>query len=137
MSEYNKPLPVTQPWSEEFWKGTKQHKFLIQHCHDCGQNIFYPRKFCPNCWSGNLGWIESKGKGNLFSYTTVLAGVEPVFSGDVPYVLALVDMDEGIRVMSRIVECKPDELKCDMEVEVVYADITDKLSLFYFRPAKQ
>lgn len=137
MSEYKKPLPVTQPWSKEFWKGTKQHKFLIQHCHDCGKNIFYPRKFCPYCWSSNLGWIESKGKGKLFSYTIMLAGVEQKFADDLPYVLALVDLDEGIRVMSRIVECPHDELKCDMDVEVVYEDVTQEFTLFYFRPVKR
>lgn len=137
MKEYQKPLPIVQPWSEEFWKGTKQHKFLIQHCNDCHKNIFYPRKFCPYCWSANLGWIESKGKGKLYSYTITLAGVEQRFAEDLPYVLALVDLDEGIRVMSRMVDCKHDELKCDMEVEVVYEDVTDEFTLFFFKPARK
>jgi uncharacterized protein len=134
MLEYKKPLPITQPWSEEFWRGTKQHKFLVQHCNDCGQNIFYPRKFCPYCWSDKLSWVESKGKGKLFSYTVVLSGVEAAFAPDIPYILALVDLDEGIRVISRMVQCKPENLACDMRVEVVYEDITDTFTLFYFKP---
>ena len=136
MSEYKKPLPVTQPWSQEFWKGTKQRKFLIQHCNDCGKNIFYPRKFCPECWSSNLGWIESKGKGNLHSYTITMYGVEEKFAEDLPFVLALVDLDEGIRVMSRVVNCEHEDIKCDMPVEVVFEDITEEFTLFYFQPAR-
>ena len=62
-----KPIPETQPWSEKFWEGTKQGKLLIQVCKDCKSKIFYPRKFCPECWSGNLDWIEASGKATDFN----------------------------------------------------------------------
>ena len=109
MSEYNKPLPVVQPWSEEFWKAAKQHKLLIQECEECKAKIFYPRKFCPECWSPNLGWFEAGGKAKVAKYTVMMDQVEPVFWEDIPYVLAVVDLEEGIRMMTRIVECKPEE----------------------------
>jgi hypothetical protein len=131
-----KPVPMTQPWTEEFWKAAKQHKFLIQHCHDCDINIFYPRKFCPDCWGTNLGWIEASGQGKLHTYTVTHYGVEQRFAGDLPFVLALVDMEEGIRVMTRIVNCKHENLKCDMPVELTWEDLDENFSLYYFQPAK-
>jgi uncharacterized OB-fold protein len=137
MSEYKKPLPVIQEWSRPFWKGAKEHKYLIQHCKDCGKNIFYPRKYCPDCWSSNLEWIESGGKGKIYTYTVTLAGAEEKFAADYPYVLALVDMEEGIRVMTNIVDCKPEEVKIGMDVEVVFRDVTDEISMPMFRPVKK
>lgn len=139
-SQLKKPSPVKQPWTEEFWKGTKQHKFLIQHCDDCGKNIFYPRKVCPECRSSNLSWIESKGKGTLFSYTITHYGVEQRFASELPYVLCMVDMDEGIRVFSRIVNCRHEDIKCDISVEVVFEEIDgdpEPFTIFYFQPARK
>ena len=134
MSDYKKPLPVVQPWSEEFWKAAKQHKLLIQECKECKAKIFYPRKYCPECWSSDLGWSEAGGRAKVYSYTVMMDQVEPKFMEDLPYVLALVDLEEGIRMMTRIVGCKPEEVAFDMDVEVVFEDITEEFSLPYFRP---
>jgi len=136
MSEYKKPLPEVQPWTIDFWKATKQHKLLIQECKSCNSKIFYPRKFCPECWSSELSWTEASGKGKIFTFTVTMTGVEKKFADDLPYVLALVDLAEGIRMMTNIVECKPDHLKIGMDVEVVFDDINDDFSLPKWRPAK-
>ena len=138
MSEaYQKPIPVMQPWSEEFWKGTKQHKLLIQECNDCNVKIFYPRKYCPECWSANLGWSEASGKAKVYTYTTMMDMVEPKFWEDLPYVLAIVELEEGIKMMTRIVECEPETVSMGMDVEVVFEDISDECALPFFRPAKK
>jgi hypothetical protein len=137
MNGYKKPLPVLQPWSKAFWEAAKQHKLTIQACNDCGLKIFYPRKYCPNCWSSNLGWSEASGKGKVFSYSITLAGVEERFSEDLPYVLALVDLEEDIRMMTNIVDCKPEEVFIGMNVEVTFRDITDEFSLPMFRPSQK
>jgi len=134
MSEYKKPIPVVQPWSEQFWKAAKQHKLVIQECQECNVKIFYPRKYCPECWSSDLGWSEASGKAKVYSFSIMMDQVEPKFKDDLPYVLALVDLEEGIRMMTRIVDCKPEEVETDMDVEVVFEDITDEFSLPYFRP---
>lgn len=136
MNEYKKPLPAVQPWTKEFWKAAKQHKLIIQACQKCKSKIFYPRKFCPECWSSELGWIEASGRAKLYSYTVMMDQVEPKFMKDLPYVLAFVDLEEGIRMMTRIVGCEPEEVTFDMDVEVVFEDITDEFSLPYFRPIK-
>lgn len=135
MSDYIKPIPAIQPWTREFWKATKQHKLLIQNCRNCGANIFYPRKYCPECWSGELGWIEASGKARIFSFSVMMDMVEPKFMADLPYVLATVNLEEGIRMTTRIVECKPEDVKIDMDVEVVFEDISPDCALPMFRPA--
>jgi hypothetical protein len=134
--EMKKPVPETQPWSVKFWEGTKQGKLLIQVCNDCKSKIFYPRKFCPECWSGNLGWMEASGKAKILSFSTAYGMVEPKFTDELPYTIAYVDLDEGIRMMTRIVECKPEEIKFDMPVEVVYHE-REGFFLPYFRPVKK
>ena len=125
-----------QPWSEPFWEGAKQHKLLIQECKDCNAKIFYPRKICPECWSENLSWTEASGKGRIFSYSVTMAGVEEKFTEDLPFVLALVDLEEGVRMMTNIVDCPHDEVSIGMDVEVVFEDVTEDVSLPKWRPSK-
>ena len=132
--EMKKPVPVTQPWTEKFWEATKEGKLLVQVCNDCQSKIFYPRKFCPECWSGNLGWIEGSGKAKIHTFSTAYANVEPKFWDELPYTIAYVDLEEGIRMMTRIVDCKPEDIRFDMEVEVVFHE-RDGYFLPYFRPA--
>lgn len=135
--DMTRPLPMTQPWSEPFWEGTKQGKLLVQHCLDCDTNIFYPRKLCPECWSGNLDWIESSGKAKIVTFSTAYDMVEPKFMEDLPYTLAYVDLEEGVRMMTRIVECQPEDIDFNMEVEVVFHKLNDDFFLPYFRPVKK
>lgn len=136
MTEYKKPLPVIQPWSREFWEGTKDNKLLVQECKDCGARIFYPRKACPECWSSNLGWLESVGRGKIYTYTVTMTGVEKVFAEDLPYVIACIDLEEGIRMMSRIVECDPETVKIGMDVEVVFEKVNDDITMPFFKPVQ-
>jgi len=132
--DMTKPIPETQPWSEKFWEGTEQGKLLIQVCKDCKSNIFYPRKFCPQCWSGNLDWIEASGKARIFTFSTAYSMVEPKFMDELPYTIAYVDLEEGIRMMTRIVDCKPEDISFDMDVEVLFHE-RNGYFLPYFRPA--
>jgi len=131
---YKKPVPEIQPWTEAFWKATKQHKLLIQVCQDCQAKIFYPKKACPECWSGNLGWVEASGKAIVDTFTVTEDMVEPCFWEDLPYVLAMVQLEEGVMMMSRIVECDPANVNIGMAVEVVFQDITDQCALPFFKP---
>ena len=132
--DMTKPVPVPQPWSEKFWEGTKQGKLLIQCCNDCKAKIFYPRKFCPECWSANLGWIEASGKAKIYTFSIAYANVEPKFMDELPYTIAFVDLEDGIRMMTRIVDCKLEDIHFGMDVEVVFHQRGD-FFLPYFRPA--
>jgi len=135
--DMTRPLPQTQPWSEKFWEGTRQRKLLVQHCRKCDANIFYPRKFCPECWSAELDWIEASGKARVYMFSTAYDMVEPKFAEDLPYTIAYVDLEEGIRLMTRIVECEPEDIHIDMEVEVVFHELNENFHLPYFKPVKK
>ncbi len=135
--QYSKPIPEVQPWSEAFWKASKKHELLIQKCSSCQSLIFYPRKSCPNCWSSELGWQKACGRGKVYTFTVVRDMVEAKFIADLPYVLAMVELDESIRMMTRIVECDPQTVRIGMEVEVVFEDITDHHALPLFRPVEE
>lgn len=134
--DMTKPVPETQPWSERFWEGTKQGKLLIQVCNDCQSKIFYPRKYCPECWSGNLDWMEGSGRAKIYTFSTAYSMVEPKFMDELPYTIAYVDLEEGIRMMTRIVDCDPADIKIGMDVEVTFHE-RGGFHLPYFRPAKK
>jgi hypothetical protein len=134
MKEYKKPLPQPTPWSKPFWDGCKRHEFLIQRCNDCKKYNFYPKLFCPHCLSLNLEWVKASGRGKVYSYTVVYSYQPTEFSEDVPYIVAVIDLQEGVRMMSNIVGCLPETVKCDMEVEVVFDDVTKEITLPKFKP---
>jgi len=136
MTEYKKPLPVVQPWSKAFWEAAINHKLIVQECQDCKTKIFYPRQYCPECWSSNLGWMEASGKATLYTYTVTLGGVEEKFAEDLPIILAMVDLEEGVRMMTKIVDCDPKEVSIGMDLEVAFEDINDEFSLPFFRPLR-
>ena len=108
----------------------------MQDCKDCGENIFYPKSLCPYCLSSNLEWFESSGKGKVYSYTVVERGAPEAFQGAVPYVLAVIDLEEGVRMLSWVLDCELEDVKCDMDVEVTFKDLTEDVALPMFRPVK-
>ena len=134
MSEYKKPLPVIQPFTEAFWEGARNGKLLVQTCNECRARIFFPRRQCPACWSDNLGWIEASGRATIYAFSITYEGVEAVFREDLPIVLAWVDLPEGIRMQTNIIDCDPDSVAIGQEVEVVFKQVTDAITLPYFRP---
>ena len=136
MEAYTKPLPLITSLSRVFYDGCKERKLLYQQCRECGEIVFFPKQLCSECMSRDLEWKPSTGKGTVHSFTVMYEYVPPQFQNDAPYVLALITMDEGFRLMSNIVECDFDQLACDMPVEVVFEDVTPDLTLPKFRPVK-
>ncbi len=124
-----KPTPETQP----FWDGTKRHELLLPRCKGCGQCHFYPRAICPFCWSKDLEWIKASGKGKLHTFSIPQ---RPVLGIPVPFIAAIVELEEGPRLATNIVGIDPDpqNLRCDMDVEVVFEDLTDAITLPKFQP---
>lgn len=134
MKEYRKPLPKPSHWSNPFWYGCKNKKLLIQKCENCKKHIFYPKLFCPFCLSTDLRWIESTGKGKIYTFTIIYSYQPTEFSEDIPYVVAVIELDEGVKMMSNIVGCPPEDVRCDMDVEVVFDDVTQEVTLPKFKP---
>lgn len=134
METPQKPVPVVNPWAKPFWDAAKEERLVFQKCADCQKNIFYPRIACPDCFSDNLEWIEASGKGTIYSFTVVESNSPSAFLADIPYVVAIIKLEEGIQMLSNVVKCDPYKLSCDMPVEVVFEKLNDEFTLPKFRP---
>jgi len=125
-------------WGKPFWEGTAKGELRIQKCDDCENKMFPARLYCTNCMSQKLSWVRASGKGNIYSYSVAYeyppARVAKFLS--TPYIIALVDLDEGVRMMTNIIECKPEDAKIGMPVEVKFTDIGENVILPKFKPAK-
>jgi len=135
MATYSGPIPKPSPESRPFWDATRQRKLLLQHCNDCDQYYFYPRPLCRHCLSRNVEWREVSGRGKLHSFV-INHRLPKTFPTAGPLILAMVQLDEGPRMMSNLIGIEPDpqKLRCDMEVEVTFEDITEDITLPKFRP---
>jgi uncharacterized OB-fold protein len=135
MSDYKKPLPRSNSISMPFWEAAKHHELQIQRCNSCGTYVFYPREACAECLSSDLSWVKISGRGTIYSYTVAYAPTHPAFSGDVPYVIAIIELAEGPRIITNIVGCKIEAVKIGMPVEVIFDDVTQEITLIKFKPA--
>jgi len=133
MSEYFKPLPKPSPTSRPFWQAARSHELKLQRCDRCHRYIYYPRDRCPNCFHDQLSWEPVSGRGKVYSYTTVYRASSRAFS-DGPYVLAIVELDEGPRMTTDIV-ARPEEVNVGMAVTVFFDDVTPDHTLVKFKPA--
>ena len=132
---YEKPLPVLDPESTPFWEATREHKLKIVRCADCGQVRFPPTSFCPNCNSAAHDWVEASGKATVFSWIVVRHPVpKDVYAMDVPYVVALVTLEEGVRMPTNIVGIDPDAVTAYMPLKVQFRDVTPEITLPVFAP---
>lgn len=126
---YDKPLPVTDPESQPYWDALKQHRLLLKWCRDCSRHHFYPRALCPHCHSDALEWKEVTGQGVIYTYTISRRPAGPAFKGDTPYVVALVELDEGPRMLTNIITEFVDALRIGQRVQVRYDDVTEDVTL--------
>lgn len=132
---YPKPVPALDPESTPFWEGCRQHKLLIQRCTDCGHPRFPATSYCAHCQSGRHEWIAASGRGKIFSWIVVRHPVPgDIYAADVPYVVALVDLDEGVRMTGTIVGCTPEAVAANMPVQVGFSDVTPEITLPHFSP---
>jgi uncharacterized OB-fold protein len=136
MNAPQKPVPEVNPWAKPFWEAAHDEKLMLQKCTDCNKHIFYPRIACPHCFSDNVEWVEASGKGTIFSYTVVENNAPSAFIADMPYVVAIIRLEEGVQMLSNIVDCDFNELRCDMPVEVTFEKLNDEFTLPKFRPVK-
>ena len=128
-------LPPTET-TRFFWDAAREHKLLIQRCDACGHYIHWPQVWCPNCQSDRLSPTQVSGKGTVYSFCIVNHIFHPAFADEVPYSLAIIELDEqpGLRLVTNIVDCPNDQVEIGMRVEVTFQD-QDGASLPQFRPA--
>ena len=135
-TKYLKPIPVPQQEADFYWEKAKQHELWFRQCNGCQNVYFYPRDICPACFSRDTTWTQSAGKGSIFTFAIVHRASIPSFRDDVPYVIAIVELEEGAKMPTNIVnvEADPEHVKVGMPVEVIFEDITDDISLPKFQP---
>jgi uncharacterized OB-fold protein len=132
-----RPLPDRDSAVDaQFWEAASEERLLVQECPECGHRQFFPRAWCQFCGSGAVEWVESEGTGRVHTYTVIRRATElPAFADEVPYVVAYVELDEGVRVCSNVVGCAPDEVEIGLPVEVTFDHVSEDLALPKFRPA--
>lgn len=127
-------LPTIEDETRAFWDAAAQGRLMIGWCRPCKEAFYYPRPFCPKCWSEEVDLREASGRGTLYTYSVVHFHDLPPFKDRVPYVVAMVDLDEGVRLSTNIVECEPADLRIGMPVSVVFQPVTDDIRIPVFRP---
>lgn len=122
-------LPVLTDISRQFYVGCKQGRLLYQRCQDCDMAVFFPKKYCPGCLGENLSWDRSAGEGTIHSYTVTHSFAPSEFSRMTPYILAVVKLEEGFKMMTNIINSPVDIVSCGQRVRVVFEQIDQEIAL--------
>ncbi len=125
-----KPIPQADDESREFYEGARRHELMLMRCRSCGAYRLPSRPRCPHCWSTDTEWTAASGFGTLYSYG-IMHQKFPGFADDVPYNYAVIELDEGPRIVSNIVGVDAD-LLVDMPVQALYDDVADDTTLIHF-----
>jgi uncharacterized OB-fold protein len=138
-TESSKPLPrpISPELTRPFWEAATRHELVMPRCTICDHLFFYPRSECPRCLSSHLEWMQVSGRGRLHTYTVVYQPANAAFRDDTPYIYAVVQLDEGPRMVSNVVQCDLDAVKVDMPLEAIFDDVTPECTLVKFKPASR
>ena len=128
-------LPTADAETQPYWDAAREERLLVRRCAGCGEAHFYPRRFCPLCWSEDVAWEDASGRATLYTWSVVHSNDLPPFGEKVPYVAAVVDLHEGPRMMTNIVDCDAEALTVGMELSVAFEQRTDDVTVPVFRPA--
>ncbi|MSP56008.1 MAG: hypothetical protein EXR69_10450 [Myxococcales bacterium] len=132
---YLKPVPKVEPEAAPYWQSLRDHAMKVQHCDSCGHWYFPPSTHCPACLSADVTWRPVSGRAVVWSSATMHRAYLPAYEGEIPYNLSLVELDEGPRVWTNVVEIPPDQVRIGLNVRVRYDDVTPGLTLARFIPA--
>ena len=125
MGEWVKPVPVASGETRPFWDACRCGRYLVQRCEDCSRTQAYYRGSCAFCWSPNVRDVLASGRGTVWTYTVTHENRTPGFREDVPYVVAVIALEEGVQVLGNIVDCAVDRVGIGMAVRVVFVDTGD------------
>jgi len=134
--KYLRPLPHLDEEMRPWWEALQRHELYLQKCRSCGELRYYPRALCTNCLSSKIEWVPSKGRGKVYTFTATYQNGAAGFRESLPYIMAYIELDEGLKLLTNLVECRPEDVKIGMPVEVVFSDVTPEVTLALFRPAR-
>ena len=130
-----KPLPTPNAVSAPYWSGLADGQVRLQRCSVCSRVQFYPRPACRYCGSRSLHWEDLSGRATLYSYTVVYRAPFEAFADDVPYVLAVVELEEGPRLLTTLEDVSEEDIQIGMSLDPIFDRINDDVTLLRFRPA--
>lgn len=126
------PQPTAE--SQPFWDGCARHELIIQRCQSCGRFWFPPGNRCQHCWSDRFSWLPVSGRAEVYTFTVFQRAYGADFVDQVPYIVGIVELEEGPRLITNIVDCELERVRVGEPVEVVFTDIADGVALHAFRP---
>ncbi len=126
-----KTLPPLTELSAPYFDGARDGKLRLQQCSECQQHQFYPRNICSHCGGDKLAWIDASGRGVIASFTVVRRAISDAY--EAPYVIVLIDLEEGPRMMSSLIDADPDSVAIGDPVEVSFADWSEDITMPVFR----
>ncbi|MBE3558090.1 MAG: Zn-ribbon domain-containing OB-fold protein [Ktedonobacteraceae bacterium] len=130
----DKPIPDVSEIARPYWEAARREELAIQRCRACGAAIFYPRHWCPACFSLNLGWEKASGSGEVLSYSIIYQAPFESYAPDVPYVLAIIKLAEGPQMMTNIINCRPENIYVGMPVQVTFERRAGEFNVPQFQP---
>jgi len=130
-----RPLPRPSPWSQPYWESARQGRLSAPRCRACGHLFLPPRPLCPRCRGEAFDWVPLSGRGRVYSFTVVRQPAHPAFAERVPYVFAVVELEEGPWLVANILDCPPEAVQVGMPVEVTFEEPAPGVALPQFRPA--
>jgi uncharacterized OB-fold protein len=134
-AKYEKPLPEFRPETKPYWDACKRHELVLPRSKTTNKFFFYPRAVSPDeDMSQDIEWVKASGKAKVWTYAIHHMGPTPAYKGEPPYVVALVETEEGVKMMTNIVGCDPKDVHVGMQVEVVFDDVTPEVTLPKFKP---
>jgi uncharacterized OB-fold protein len=132
--EWQKPLPAIDDVNREFWAAAAEGRLLVQTCPHCGHCQFYPRALCTAC-GDTPEWLECSGRGTVHTFTIIRQmGMRP-FRDELPYVVAMVELEEGPMMMGNVTDCDPESVRIGMPVEAHFVRAADDVGVPLWRPA--
>ncbi len=118
-----------------YYEGTRRGQLMLQRCESCSRYIAYARDYCPHCLKPEtLEWVPAAGTGRVYTFTIVRQNPHPFFAERVPYAYAVIELDEGVRMVSNVVGVDPDDVKCELPVRVDFERVDDEITVPIFRP---
>lgn len=133
----SRPRPRIDEESRPWWEALGRRELCLQRCLECGALRWYPRALCPECLCDRTQWVRASGRGKVYSLTTVHQNQAAGFAGATPYLLAYVELEEGVRILTNVVNCRPEEVTIGASVEAVFQDIGNQTGLLSFQPTRQ
>ncbi len=128
-----RPQPAPTAETERYWQAARENRLDIQYCRACARHQFYPRRFCTQCLSDAIEWVQANGRGRVYTYTVCHVAGHPAFESRVPYAIAMIELDEGVRLLAGIVDSDMERLAVGAPVQVCFERISDEFALPMFR----